>query len=72
MKFQKNINFFMLIYIDIYTNLNKIYFPKKYLKEILEKDFCKIIRKDIFKISKSYMNNKINQGLIAINNINNI
>jgi hypothetical protein len=51
---------------------NKIYFPKKYLKEILEKDFCKIIRKDIFKISKSYMNNKINQGLIAINNINNI
>jgi hypothetical protein len=48
---------------------NKIYFPKKYLKKILEKDFCKIIRKDILKIYKAYMEDKINQGLIAINNI---
>jgi len=48
---------------------NKIYFPKKYLKKILDKDFCKIIKKDILKICKSYMEDKINQGLIAINTI---
>jgi hypothetical protein len=48
---------------------NKIYFPKKYLKKIMEKDFCKIIKKDILKICKYYMEDKIKQGLIAINNI---
>ena len=48
---------------------NKIYFPKKYLKKILDKDFCKIIKKDILKICKAYMEDKINQGLIAINTI---
>jgi hypothetical protein len=51
---------------------NKIYFPKKYIKKILKKDFCKIIKKDILKIGNSYINNKLNQGLIAINVINNI
>ena len=51
---------------------NKIYFPKKYLKKILDKDFCKIIKKDILKICKSYMEDKINQGLIAINTITNL
>ena len=48
---------------------NKIYFPKKYLKKILEKDLCQIIKKDILKICKYYMEDKIKQGLIAINNI---
>jgi hypothetical protein len=48
---------------------NKIYFPKKYLKKILDKDFCKIIKKDILKICKSYMEDNIKQGLIAINKI---
>jgi hypothetical protein len=52
---------------------NKIYFPKKYLKNILNKndglDLCKIIKKDIIKICKYYMEDKIKQGLIAINNI---
>ncbi len=50
---------------------NKIYFPKKYLKEITmpNKDLCKIIKKDILKICNNYMENKIKQGLIAINNI---
>ncbi len=40
---------------------NKIYFPKKYLKEILNKDLCKIIKKDVLKICKSYMEDKIKQ-----------
>jgi hypothetical protein len=48
---------------------NKVYFPKKYIKKILEKDFCKIIKKDILKICNNYMNDKLNQGLIAINTI---
>jgi hypothetical protein len=48
---------------------NKVYFPKKYLKKILEKDLCNIIKKDILKICKNYMEDKIKQGLIAINNI---
>jgi hypothetical protein len=52
---------------------NKIYFPKKYLKKILEKNnglnLCKIIKKDVLKICKNYMEDKIKQGLIAINNI---
>ena len=48
---------------------NKVYFPKKYLKKILEKDFCKIIKKDILKICNAYMEDRIKQGLIAINNI---
>ena len=48
---------------------NKIYLPKKYLKKILDKDFCKNIKKDILKICKAYMEDKINQGLIAINTI---
>ena len=51
---------------------NKVYFPKKYIKEILLKDYCKIIKKDILKICKYYMNNKLNQGLIAINKITNL
>jgi hypothetical protein len=51
---------------------NKVYFPKKYIKKILEKDFCKIIKKDILKICNNYINDKLNQGLIAINTINNI
>ncbi len=48
---------------------NKVYFPKKYIKNILEKDYCKNIKKDIIKISNSYMEDKIKQGLIAINKI---
>jgi hypothetical protein len=48
---------------------NKVYFPKKYLKKILDKDLCNIIKKDILKICKNYMEDKIKQGLIAINNI---
>lgn len=55
---------------------NKIYFPKKYLKKILDKDYCKIIKKDIFKICKAYMEDKnkpgLKQGLIAINTITDI
>jgi hypothetical protein len=51
---------------------NKVYFPKKYIKKILEKDFCKIIKKDILKIFNNYINDKLNQGLIAINTIYNI
>ena len=52
---------------------NKVYFPKKYLRNILEnKNYCKIIKKNILKIYYSYINNKINQGLIAINTINNL
>jgi hypothetical protein len=47
---------------------NKVYFPKKYLKNFkLNK-----INKDIKKIAKKYIKNKINQGLLAINTINNI
>ncbi len=48
---------------------NKIYFPKKYLKDILNKDTCKIIKKDILKICKAYMEDRVKQGLISINNI---
>ncbi len=48
---------------------NKVYFPKKYLKNIIEKDTCKIIKKNILKICKLYVNNKLNNGLIAINKI---
>ena len=48
---------------------NKIYFPKKYLKNILNKDICQIIKKDIIKICKAYMEDRVKQGLIAINNI---
>lgn len=48
---------------------NKIYFPKKYLKNILKKNLCNIIKKDILKICIAYMEDKIKQGLIAINNI---
>ncbi len=50
---------------------NKVYFPKKYLKNILEsgKDICKYINKDILKICNAYMNDKLNQGLISINKI---
>ncbi len=49
---------------------NKIYFPKKYLKIIIqEKDLCKIIKKNMLKICKAYMEDRIKQGLIAINNI---
>lgn len=51
---------------------NKVYFPKKYLKKILEKDLCKIIKKDVLKIGNSYMQDKIKQGLIAINTIINL
>jgi hypothetical protein len=51
---------------------NKVYFSKKYIKKILEKDFCKIIKKDILKICNNYMNDKLNQGLIAINTIDNL
>ncbi len=51
---------------------NKIYFPKKYLKIILEKDLCNIIKKDIIKICNRYMQNKVKQGLIAINTITNL
>ena len=48
---------------------NKIYFPKKYLKNILNKDICQIIKKDIIKICKAYMEDRVKQGLIAINNV---
>jgi hypothetical protein len=48
---------------------NKVYFPKKYIKKILEKDTCKIIKRNIFKICKFYINDKLNNGLIAINKI---
>ena len=51
---------------------NKIYFPKKYIKKILDKDLCKIIKKDILKICKAYMEDKLKQGLIAINTITNL
>ncbi len=51
---------------------NKVYFPKKYLKEILEKNYCKIIKKDILKICEAYINDRLHQGLLAINTINNI
>jgi hypothetical protein len=51
---------------------NKVYFPKKYIKEILEKDICKIIKKNILKICKFYINDKLNNGLIAINKITDI
>ncbi len=51
---------------------NKVYFPKKYIKDILQKNICKIIRKNIFKIYKYYINNKLNNGLIAINKITDI
>lgn len=50
---------------------NKIYFPKKYLKKI-EKNLCHSIEKDILKICKYYMEDKIKQGLIAINTIINL
>jgi hypothetical protein len=50
---------------------NKVYFTKKYIKKILEIDFCKIIKKDILKICNNYINNKLNQGLFAINTIDN-
>ncbi len=43
---------------------NKIYFPKKYLKNM-----SKNINKDICKIFNAFINNKINQGLMAINKI---
>ena len=48
---------------------NKVYFTKKYIKKILKKDYNKIIKKDILKICNNYINDKLNQGLIAINTI---
>ncbi len=51
---------------------NKVYFPKKYIKQILQEDTCKIITKNILKIYKYYINNKLNNGLIAINKITDI
>ncbi len=50
---------------------NKIYFPKKYLKKILKNEniLCKIIKKNILKICKAYIEDRIKQGLIAINKI---
>ena len=55
---------------------NKVYFPKKYLQDILNKstgdDYCKYIKKDILKICNSYINiniNGLNQGLLSINKI---
>jgi hypothetical protein len=48
---------------------NKVYFPKKYLQKILKKDTCNIIKKNILKISNYFINDKLNNGLIAINKI---
>ena len=52
---------------------NKVYFPKKYLQDILNSsknnDYCKYIKKDILKICNAYMNEGLNQGLISINKI---
>jgi hypothetical protein len=48
---------------------NKVYFPKKYLQDILNNDYCKYIKKDILKIGDAYINDKLNQGLISINKI---
>ncbi len=49
---------------------NKVYFPKKYLQDILKKDdYCYYIKKDILKICNAYINDKLNQGLISINKI---
>jgi hypothetical protein len=51
---------------------NKVYFPKKYIKKIYKENFCKYIKKNILEICYSYINNKLNQGLISINTIYNI
>jgi hypothetical protein len=51
---------------------NKVYFTKKYLKKFFIKKTFDKINKDIRKIAKKYIKNKINQGLLAINTINNI
>jgi hypothetical protein len=48
---------------------NKVYFPKKYLQDILKKETCNIIKKNILKICKYYINDKLNNGLISINKI---
>jgi hypothetical protein len=51
---------------------NKVYFPKNYIKNILEKDICKIISKNILKICYYYVNDKLNNSLISINKITDI
>jgi hypothetical protein len=46
---------------------NKVFFPKKHLKNI-----NKLKKNDIKKIAYAYFNNKLNQQILAINNINNL
>ncbi len=49
---------------------NKVYFPKKYISSKLKKHKTyKWLQKDIIKVAKMYYNDKLNQGLVAINKI---
>ncbi len=52
---------------------NKIYFPKKYLQSKIKKHTTfKWMINDILKCAKAYYNDRLNQKMIAINNINTI
>ena len=51
---------------------NKIFFPKKYISSKLKKHKTyKWLQKDIIKSAKIYINDMMNQGLVAINKITN-
>ena len=51
---------------------NKVYFPKKYLKNKLKLNDFTWMKKDIIKIAFAYYNDKLNQQLTAINKITNL
>jgi hypothetical protein len=46
---------------------NKVYFSKKYLKKNLKNSNFEWLKKGIIKIAIKYINNKLNQELLAIN-----
>lgn len=49
---------------------NKVYFSKKYLqKKLSEHKSFKWMHNDLKKIANAYINNKLNQSLVAINSI---